>query len=668
MIDLSNLRAPGWNRVVAELATPAGDDRAYLERLLRVIGQVSASKQACLVLPQAGDAGAVVARVIAAWPSKSQTGAGAANGAAVDNGATIVVEHEREVKQAAIGVFESSQSRAFALDEQSGVYDGSGAGGSGYLLAVPVPDGGGRAAAAITLLIDSRSRAAVQSTLAMAEVLAGYVHGHTARSELKRQQASVMALELATRLLSAVNSQTTFKGAALQLVNDLTRQLGADRAALGWVKGNSIEVVALSDAEDFNKRTEMVRKLAGAMDECLDQEQAVVFPVPETGQDVLLAHAIVAAHRELAAGTPGLVVCSVPLRRARRLPGETSTTDETIGVITVELRAPAAQPGQGAAKQAIDTRGVEVLQSAADLLGPVLATRWSDDRVLPLRAVDATKRTASWLVGPTHTAWKVAGVLIIAAFIFCALFKIEHRVGSNATLEATGRRVIAAPFDGVVASLGPGVKPGAKVKAGEVLAELDTRELKLQMSSAMARREQGERQLANARKEGKAAEAQMAQAAVDRALADANLLARRIELSKLTAPTDGVILAGDLQDKIGAAVKVGDSLMQIAPLSDLYVLARVDERDVGLIKTGGAGQIRLKAEPGEGYPITIEAIVPLAVAKDGKNEFEVRGKLAEVPEWMRPGMEGIARLDAGRRSLLWIGTRRVIDTIRLWVW
>jgi hypothetical protein len=35
---------------------------------------------------------------------------------------------------------------------------------------------------------------------------------------------------------------------------------------------------------------------------------------------------------------------------------------------------------------------------------------------------------------------------------------------------------------------------------------------------------------------------------------------------------------------------------------------------------------------------------------------------------MRPGMEGVARLDAGQRTLLWIGTRRIIDTVRLWVW
>ncbi|MBI3748377.1 MAG: Ig-like domain-containing protein [Chloroflexi bacterium] len=48
---------------------------------------------------------------------------------------------------------------------------------------------------------------------------------------------------------------------------------------------------------------------------------------------------------------------------------------------------------------------------------------------------------------------------------------------------------------------------------------------------------------------------------------------------------------------------------------------------------------------------------------------EVRARLVNpATAWMRPGMEGLARLDAGEHSLIWIGTRRVIDAVRLWLW
>lgn len=668
MIDLSNLKAPGWARIVAELCQPAPDDRAYLERLLRIVGQVSAAKQAVLLVPQTSEAGATLARAISVWPV---AGAGGAEGE-VGAADRVVIEHDRDVRSVGLAVLEGGQSRAFGLDNAQGLYDAASSSGSGVLLGVPVGDGGGRCVAAIVLQIDSRSKGAVQSTLAMAEVLVGYVQGHAARRELQRSQSAAMGLELATRLISAINAQGSFKGASLQLVNDLVRQLGADRAALGWLVGNSVKVLAISDAEEFNPRTELVRKLGSAMDECLDQEQAVLFPPPDAGLDVALAQAITTAHRELCGASPDLVAVSVPLRLSGHDVaragggGGGGGSGVTVGVLTVELRTPGEMKAKG--RSVIDVKGVEVLQSAADLVGPVLATRRSDDRLWPLRTWDSLMRAGAWLVGVKHTAWKLAGVGVIALVTFCALFNVDHRVGSTARLEALEKRTISAPVEGLVEALGPGVEPGASVKAGDVLVELDTRELRLTLSAAQSRRVQGERQLANAMKEGKAGEAQMAQAAIDKARAEERLAQRRIELSRITSPIDGVILTGELKDKIGVAVKPGDGLMQVGALAGLTVVARVDERDVGLIAQGGGGFVRTRSRPDVDVPVTVKTIVPLAQASEGKNEFEVRATPAEVPVWMRPGMEGVARLDAGRRSLLWIGTRRLIDTVRLWMW
>jgi hypothetical protein len=36
--------------------------------------------------------------------------------------------------------------------------------------------------------------------------------------------------------------------------------------------------------------------------------------------------------------------------------------------------------------------------------------------------------------------------------------------------------------------------------------------------------------------------------------------------------------------------------------------------------------------------------------------------------WWRPGMTGVAKIDAGHRRLLWILTRRFIDMLRMKLW
>ena len=91
-------------------------------------------------------------------------------------------------------------------------------------------------AAVATLLIEPRSRDAIRSTLAMAEVLAGYVGGHYSRAALRKSITASFSLDLATRLLiaSVNNAMANFEGRTMQLCNDLGQAvLAVDRVAPG---------------------------------------------------------------------------------------------------------------------------------------------------------------------------------------------------------------------------------------------------------------------------------------------------------------------------------------------------------------------------------------------------------------------------------------------------
>lgn len=667
MIDATNLKAPGWQRIVQELAGGAPDDRAYLERLVAVLTQVSAARQGVVWVPApAAESGETQMRPLLLHPAPvagdgaGQTGSAGVQRSPIDENALL---HGAEARRAAFAAMESAQSRIFSLSQagDAALYDAGG--GAGYVLALPLSaaagsGGDGAPSAVATLLIEARGRSAVQSTLAMAEVLAGYVHAHAARQELRRVQHSGLALDTATRLLGAINSAANYKGACMQLVNQAARVLGADRAALGWVVGDKVRVEAISDTEHFDRRMAMVQKLGAAMEECLDQAQPVLHPPPAEGQDVVLSQAITHAHRELAAGEPGLKVCSAPLRAG----------DEVVGVLTIEHK------GQGA----IDPASVELLQSTLDLLTPVLKVRRNDDRILALRAKDSLLRAGAWAVGPKHTAWKLGVLALSAALAFCALYRTTYRVGALAHVQPAVKRIISAPFEATLARLADGVEPGAVVRAGQVLVDLDATEFALQASEAEARMNQALKAVGLAMKDGKTSEAQKAQAQADAARAQMDMYRSRVERARIVAPIDGVILSGNLRDKVGAAARTGDELFQIAPLESMEVVLKVDERDIGLVKeavrrateTGepARGAVALRSAPDKEFAFTVTSVVPMAVAADGHNTFEVRGRLADGAGWLRPGMEGYAKVETERASLLWIGTRRVVETVRLWLW
>lgn len=659
MIDLSNLRAPGWQRVVAELNAPLPDDRAFLARLLSVLGQVSGARQAVLFAVDAAQGDAPTGpepRPMIAWP---------------ESGPELAIQAPNEARSAARGASESGQIRIFGLDKDDGLYE-AGEGAKGCLIAVPIgggPTPGGtpedQAASSpkgvITLLIESRSKSALQTTMALVEVLTGYIHAHAARQQLRRTRAAGAALDLAGRLIAAVNLAQNFKGSGLQLCNDLARQLKADRVALGWVRGvgeaGAVRVQALSDTEHIDRRLAMLQKIEAAMDECLDQEQAVLYPPPPQegpGGDVVLGQAITHAHRDLASADARLKIASLPLRC------EVDGDQRVVGVITVE----------SASDGPIDASTIELLQAALDLVAPVLRLRRSDDRPLPTRTWASTIHAGRWLVGPKHTGWKLVGLIAVIATAFAAFVPFTYRVGSPVEVRARVKRVIAAPFDGVIGSIPESIKAGVRVSAGDLLAVMDTEEMERRADDAAAQLTLALKEADNARGEGDISEAQQAEARAAGAQAQLDLVRHQIGQARLTAPISGSVIAGELQDKIGASTKMGDTLFIIAPLDEMVAVARVDDRDIGLIEVGGKGLVATRHDPSKTYPVTIERIVPLAQAKEGVNAFDVWVRFdTKAPGGLElDGLQGRARLDAGRHTLLYIGTRRVRDWLRLWLW
>ena len=58
----------------------------------------------------------------------------------------------------------------------------------------------------------------------------------------------------------------------------------------------------------------------------------------------------------------------------------------------------------------------------------------------------------------------------------------------------------------------------------------------------------------------------------------------------------------------------------------------------------------------------------LAKADDGANIFRVEASLDNPPELLRPGMEGVGKINAGQAKLIWIWTHEITDWFRLWLW
>src|SRR6185436_16734317 len=127
----------------------------------------------------------------------------------------------------------------------------------------------------------------------------------------------------------------------------------------------------------------------------------------------------------------------------------------------------------------------------------------------------------------------------------------------------------------------------------------------------------------------------------------------------IKAPINGVMVEGDLRERIGAPVKQGEALFKVARIDTLYVEAEINQRDIHEIKNAGSGQIAFVTQPRLKFPVQVSRIEPAAFPKEGENVFIVRCALLTPPnEWWRPGMSGLCKISSGRRTLFWILTHR----------
>ena len=64
----------------------------------------------------------------------------------------------------------------------------------------------------------------------------------------------------------------------------------------------------------------------------------------------------------------------------------------------------------------------------------------------------------------------------------------------------------------------------------------------------------------------------------------------------------------------------------------------------------------------------VEKINPIAEVENQRNIFKVRVQLLDTYPGMRPGMEGVAKVNVGQRRYAWIWSRKVVNWIRMKLW
>jgi RND family efflux transporter MFP subunit len=448
------------------------------------------------------------------------------------------------------------------------------------------------------------------------------------------QEASARSLGILETIATGLR-HARFQQALFDLSNELRRRFGCSRVAIGLVREAKVSLAALSEAATFEKSSPLVQAYVAAMGECCDLAQPIQ------------SHESYRAHTALLQRTGAGTALSLPIAQQA----------QCLAVLTLERNGD--EPAFSEAER-------RWLDSFVALFAPVVAQRRDAERNSLQRLHDESKRLLQAMIGPRFLLWKVGGALALLALAVLTLLPVAYRVTAKTVTEGEIQRVAAAPFEGFLAA--SFVRAGDTVSKGQVLAQLDDHDLEVERAKWASDRDQYENKLREAMAQHDLTAIQVVSAQRDEAQAQLDLLDDKLARTRIRAPYEGVVVSGDLSQQIGTPLEAGKKLFEIAPLHNYRVVLQVDERDIDAIRTGQPGELVMNGLTGHPMPFNVAKIMPVATAQDGKNFYRVEAQLQHDSTLLLPGMEGVGKVDVGRRKLGWVLLHGLFDWLRLSLW
>ncbi len=443
--------------------------------------------------------------------------------------------------------------------------------------------------------------------------------------------------------------ENSLQETVITLVNLLAGLLQATRVSLGVLdgQGKNLQLEAVSFSANFDKRTQAMLAIREAMAEAIDQGMRIHCATNDAEQHPGDSTLIKQAHQYLLHAQQLQSVSSFLLRKGERI----------LGAITIELDRHLLT-----ADQELFVQQVAHSASAIMLLQQRAAAGFLQGLKYSLVA------RIQKLLGPD--SWRGKLIAIAAVVLLVTLFvPVTYHLSADANLQTTEKHLVVSPQDAYLGKIS--ARPGDAVKRGELLAQLNDEDLRLERRKIASQAQQYRQAYDSALANSNRVEAAIASAQLDQATIQVQLLDQQLARTQLVAPVDGIIVSDDIAQTQGAPVKQGDVLFEIAAGQSYRVQLFVDERDIAQVQTGQTGLLKLASLPTEVFNLRVKLITPISEVREGRNYFRVELEIVSSPEknaLLRPGMTGTGKVQIGTRALGWIWFHDLWHWLRLSLW
>ena len=534
----------------------------------------------------------------------------------------------------------------------------------------------------VEILMDPTRRAATQkSTLRFVSDLCDLAGTYLKNRQMRQMMSQQRLWNQLEGFTHQIHASLDLKESAYAVANDGKRLIACDRLSVAMKIGGRVSVQAVSGQEVVEQRANLIRELTRVCKVAIRSGEDIVYTGNTEGFAPDIRDALELYVDE--SGSKSVIVTLL-------YKPETEPNKDRVpyGCLVAE------QIGDELASTDMHARTEVVSRHASTAL-------WNaqeHDRIflLPLLKVIGSP----WRFFRGRTLAKIAGVLlaILTLLMIMTFVPWQLTIEGRGSLLPEERRITYAPLPGVVIDVP--FDHGQRVRKGDVLARLESRELEKQQKELLATYMKAKSQIsyltpqvdrASSRpNEFSQLSGQLSEAKITAtgALQQIELIKEQLASLTITSPQDGIVTTWEVKKNLlGRPVEIGQELISVAAIEGEWVLeVEVPDDDMAPIHAA-LGRLRAEikrgdkpadatlsayfvtaTDPEHRYPGVVRRIASKAETVEGKHVVKltvgfsdkVRNDYLKRNRELRPGSEVRARVNCGHARLAYVMLRDVV--------
>ncbi len=411
-----------------------------------------------------------------------------------------------------------------------------------------------------------------------------------------RQRSLAFGLEFCKRVFETRNLDDLY----LTLTNDVRNLIDFDRSSLVVHLGGSSRFVAAGLQPVIEKKSKFYEEMTRLARALRGVERGLLLS-GEMGTSAITEEELSASAREAIQSYIGTSGCTglfcVPLTH----------DGKPVGHLVLEFFETEA-PSQ---------ISILTLLNISSFLGAALAGKWlisTRPALVSLMDPDSADGDRSLRVR-RYGVLGVVGLCVLAAILFLVPFPFD--VGGETEIVPSTRRVAFCAIEGLIDKVY--VHEGSKVEVGQVLANLDPREIDYKARTAkrqfdiltaemdLLKRSAGE-------DPSKLAESELVALKRKAAWAEFQYYKQQQQFLEIKSPVAGIVLTRDIESLSGKKFLAGEAFCEIVAPGNLSADIFVPEGKITYVKTKDPVTLYLSGSPRTGYSLTVSEIAPMAEA------------------------------------------------------